>query len=242
MASADENHITDLLPDFVLDTLTENEMLRVYEHVQTCPSCQEELTRFQQVADDLPLAIVQAAPRPEVKLKLMQSIHAKKLKSVISIDNQTATGKFGEFFRRNLPAFTIALILILVLSNLFLWRQLILAQGRNTYLRVVTMTNTQYSPGAVGTMVVSPNGQDLTLVVDRLTILEPNKQYQVWLIKGTEHVSAAIFSVDQSGYASVVIQAPQPIQQFDAVGISVEPAGGSPQPTGTSVLHAFLIK
>ena len=241
MVSADENHVIELLPDFVLDTLSDEYMLHVCEHLRTCPVCQEEYVQLQSIANELPLAITQTAPPAALKGKLMVSIQTSQGKLVKSAKPKTIPQKFAFLFRRNLPAFGIALIILLVLGNVLLWQQLnLVSQKTSSQSRVVTMTNTQFSPGAVGTLVLSPSGHNFTLIVDHLTILEPDKQYQVWLIKGAQHISAAVFSVDPTGYASLQIQAPEPLQAYDAVGISVEPSGGSPAPTGNSVLHGHL--
>ncbi len=243
MNPAEDKHVTELLPDFVLDILAEEEILQVCEHLQTCPSCRDELAHMQRVADELPLALVQATPRAEVKQKLMLSVGAQRLKAIPAAQATTFLQRLGRSLSKYLPAIGIALIVLLVVGNLLLWQQLNNAlQVTNTPLRVVTLSNTQYSPEAVGTLVVSPNGQSFTLVVDRLTSLEPGKQYQVWLIKGTDHISAAVFSVDPTGHAILQIQAPAPLKQYDAIGISVEPAGGSSAPTGSPVLHAYLTK
>ncbi len=243
MNPAEDKHVTELLPDLVLDILAEEEELQVCEHLQTCPSCRDELAQLQRVADELPMALAQATPRAELKRKLMQSVGARARKSIPTTNGTTFLQRFGRSFGKYLPVIGIALIVLLVAGNLLLWQQLNQAlQKTNTPQRVVTLSNTQFSPGAVGTLVVSPDGQSFTLVVDRLTILEPGKQYQVWLIKGVEHISAAVFSVDPTGHAILQVQAPAPLQQYDAIGISVEPAGGSSTPTGSPVFHAYLTK
>jgi anti-sigma-K factor RskA len=241
MSSLEENHVIDWLPDFVLGALTGDELRQVNEHLAHCSSCQAELSQLQQVAADLPLALPQTDPPPQVKRRLMQSIHTRKANQIFPSNKPSFLQYPADFFRAHLPAFGVALMVILALGNLLLWRQLNLAtQTKGTSLRVVTLSNTQFSPGAIGTLVMSPDSQNSTLVVYNLSALTPDKQYQVWLIKGVEHISAGVFTVDPSGYASLDIIAPEPYLQFDAIGISIEPTGGSLEPTGSSVLHAFL--
>jgi anti-sigma-K factor RskA len=239
MSSLEEHHVVDWLPAFVLGTLTGDELRQVNEHLAQCSSCQAELSQLQQVAADLPLVLPQTDPPPQLKRRLMQSIHSRKANQITSTHQPSFPQYLTHYFRAHLPAFGLALIIILAFGNLFFWRQLNLAvKNEGTPLRVVTLSNTQFSPDAIGTLVMSPDNQNSTLVVYNLTALEPDKQYQVWLIKGVEHISAGVFSVDPSGYASLNIIAPEPYVQFDAIGISIEPAGGSFEPTGSSVLHA----
>lgn len=247
MSLEGETHVIDWLPSFVLDALTAEEMHQVSQHLALCPTCQVELARYQQVVDELPLAVAQTTPPPELKRKIMQSIHSQQPASQVqppsSAAQPTVRQKLASLFPRHLPAYGLALIIILVLGNLIVWRQLNLTtQKSSTPLRVVILANTKYSPGAEGTMVMNPNSQDFALVVDNLASLQPEQQYQIWLIKGAQHISAGVFSVDPNGYASLHIQAPMSLEQFDAIGVSVEPAGGSPQPTGPNVFHAYLLQ
>jgi anti-sigma-K factor RskA len=243
MPLAEGEHVADLLPDFVLGYLTEDDTRLVNEHLAQCPACQDELTHLQQVMADLPLALAQTNPPPELKGRLIRSIRSHKAKPATSLDQAGFLPQLAAFFRGHLATFSVALIIILALGNLLLWRQRNLSTGEaNVPMRVVTLSNTRFSPGAIGKLVMSSNGHDGTVVVDNLALLDPDKTYQVWLIKGATHTSVGVFSVNPSGYASLAITSPQLLAQFDAIGISVEPAGGSVEPTGTSVLHGYLSK
>ena len=243
MILAEGDNVADYLPAFVLEDLTAEEVRLVKEHLATCPTCQVELAHLQQIAAELPLALVQATPPPELKTKLMQSIGSNRPDRVTSTARISYLPNLVDFFRGHFVAFGLALIIILAFGNLLLWRQLnLVVHTTSTPQRLVTLSNTQFSPGANGTVVVSPNGHDFTLVVADLAALDVNKQYQVWLIKGTEHTGVGVFSVDPSGYASLTMSSQYPLAQYDTIGISVEPAGGSPEPTGASVLRGGLVK
>ena len=243
MSSVGDNHSTDWLPGFVLDALTSDEMNQVSEHLASCTSCQAELVRLHLIIDELPLAAAQSVPSPELKRKLMQSIHSQRVKPARVMGHTTSWQRLTSFFHGRLPAFGIALIILLIVANLFMWRQInLVIQHTSTPFRVVNLTTSQFSPGAVGTLVMDPESQFGTLVVDNLTTLNPDKQYQVWLIKGTDHYSAGVFSVNPSGYASFEIQSAEPLHQYDAIGVSVEPVGGSLAPTGVNVFHGFLTR
>ncbi len=243
MSLAQGEHVADFLPAFVMEDLPEDEMRQVKDHLAKCPSCRADLAFLQQMAAELPLALAQAAPPPELKSKLMQSIRSHKPGQEASTARPRSLPNLAEYLRGHFVAFGLALIVILALGNVWLWRQLNLAvQTTHTPQRLVTLSNTQFAPGANGTLVVSPNGHDFTLVVADLARLDVSKQYQVWLIKGTGHTSVGVFSVDPNGYASLEISAPESLTQYDAIGISIEPAGGSQMPTGSSVLRGDLPK
>ena len=123
--------------------------------------------------------------------------------------------------------FVAALVVVLAVTNILLWRQLNLAgQANSNSMQVIGLANTQYSPGAMGELVMDQSGTYGTLVVANLANLAPERQYQIWLIKGNAHISAGVFSVNPEGYASHEVIAPDPLVYYDAIGISIEPAGG----------------
>jgi anti-sigma-K factor RskA len=233
-------HVMDLLPAYVLDTLSDDETCQVAEHLASCAACQAEFTRLQQVADELPLALRQVAPHPRVKVSLMKAIHARKPHSTLS-SQQVSGQKLFSFWRAWRPVFAMAVILVLIVSNVWLWRQLNEVSGQSGIaFQVLTLANTEYSPHAVGELIMDPKGESGTLLVHNLSELGTTHQYQVWLIRNGKHVSAGVFSVDLQGYAQFLIQASDPLGTYDSIGISVEPYGGSPGPTGTNVLGGTL--
>jgi anti-sigma-K factor RskA len=237
-----ENHVTDLLPAFVLDILTDEETNQVVVHLAECPTCQAEFSRMQLVADDLPLALVQTAPPPAVKDKLMRTIRSRQEKPIAAIQ-PTFFQKLTNLLRVRLPALGLALIAVMALGNLLLWSQLNLAkQQANTPMRVIALANTSDSPQAMGTLIMDQNGHYGTLVVDHLATLDFGHQYQIWLNRDGERISAGLFSVNHEGYASMELLAPLALIQYDTIGITVEPTGGSPGPTGAKVLGGNIIQ
>ena len=103
------------------------------------------------------------------------------------------------------------------------------------------MQGTDLTPGATGMLVISTDGEHGTLVVDGLPHLDDSEQYQLWLIRDGKNEPAAEFSsVDSEGYGSVWISSADPLVSYQGVGITIEPAGGSPAPTGERVLGGEL--
>ena len=94
--------------------------------------------------------------------------------------------------------------------------------------------------GMIACCAVSDTGMVALLAVLNLPPLPGDKVYQVWLVKGEQRHSAGLFTVDSTGYAQTVIIPVAPMAEFDAIGITVEPIGGSPDPTGTGVLRGDL--
>jgi len=230
------NHVTELLAEFVLGLLAEDETNTVAEHLTVCESCRVEYMGLKEVADDLPLALSQATPPPEVKNRLMAAIHARQPKTLPAAQ-PSLWQRLVTLMRQRAPAFALAIIVILALGNLMQWNQTAQPDIQpSPSMHVVTLASTENTPNAMGTLIMDQAGHYGTLVVDRLAELDPGLQYQVWLILDGNRTSAGLFSVNYDGYASLELTAPQPLINYDSIGITIEPAGGSPAPTGARVL------
>jgi anti-sigma-K factor RskA len=240
--SVDE-HVTDLLAAYALDILDEDEARQVREHLQICDACQIELRSFQKVVEELPLAAVEVAPPPMLKDKIMLQAQASK-RANLPKTNKGWWQMLKEGLAWRTPAWgivSLALIVLLAVSNLFLWQRLSRAENDHpNKLATVPLMGSEVIPGATGMLVISADGEHGTLVVDGLPALDASKQYQLWLIQDGQRTSGGVFSVDSEGYGSLWITSPKPLISYQSVGITVEPAGGSPAPTGERVLGGEL--
>jgi len=235
-----EEHVKDLLAAFALDILTDEEKVQVLEHLDVCPECRAELRAYQVTANELVLASVQSVPRPAVKTNLMRRIKSRQKPIAAPVHQAPWQGLF-RFFSRSAPAWGLALVIVLAVASGFLWGRLHQTNPSNvTPLRIVALANTDNAPEARGSLVISQNGEYGTLIVDNLDALENDHQYQLWLINDGKRSSGGVFSVNSDGYASLPIYGPLPLNQYQAVGITIEPAGGSPKPTGAKVLGGEL--
>ncbi|UCF26772.1 MAG: anti-sigma factor [Chloroflexota bacterium] len=238
-----QEHYFDLLPAYALGSLDEEEQLQVSQHLATCEVCRAELHNFDQIVDDLPLAIAQSEPAGEVKDKIMAYARGEK-DSVERISEQTWWERLTQGMRASAPVWGIAsliLIVILGLSNLFLWGRLNeIERVSQNVLISIPLQGTDATPQAVGMVVVSQDGEHGTLVVDGLPSLDEMSQYQLWLIRDEQRTNGGVFSVDEEGYGNLWVSSPEPLLSYSAFGITVEPAGGSPGPTGVKVLGGEL--
>lgn len=93
---------------------------------------------------------------------------------------------------------------------------------------------------AHGVMMVSHTESRALLLVLNLPPLPHGSAYQVWLISGDQRYSAGLFTVDSTGYGQAIVIPVVPFAEIDAIGITVEPEGGSLDPTGANVLSGDL--
>lgn len=70
--------------------------------------------------------------------------------------------------------------------------------------------------------------------------LEEGQAYQLWLINGDTRTSGGLFTVDDTGCGTYIFHPSQSLEDFDGMGITPEPATGSPGPTAPPVVRAQL--
>ena len=92
------------------------------------------------------------------------------------------------------------------------------------------------APSASARMFVDPGTGQAIFSATGLPALPNNRTYQLWFISAGKPVSAGIFEVGPQGNGRVLVQAAPPASVIWAV--TVEPAGGVPQPTGEMVLKS----
>ncbi len=78
------------------------------------------------------------------------------------------------------------------------------------------------------------------LTADQFPDLEPGRAYQLWLIRDGQRTSGGLFTVDSDGSATYIFSPPEPLESFQSMGITPEPAGGSSGPTAPPVVRGEL--
>ena len=157
------------------------------------------------------------------------------------------------------PTTVAALALGLIALGLFLWSLLLLGRVGDleseidqqnveiTALRqqanatAYTLVPTTSGPaGASGTFFFSLPDQQGALVVRGLDPAPNGWAYQIWFIDDDvpAPIVGPLFQINESGEAMVPLLAE--VATFDAVAISLEPAGGSPAPTSQVILQGRL--
>ena len=236
-----EEHVTDLLPGYALGCLDASENSQVNEHLAGCEQCQVELKRFDWVVAELPMAMKMTDPPAELKSRIL----TRASQSRAQIPQKTSPwSRLMHSLRQSAPVWgvaSLALVLVLAVSNLFLLQQLGQVQGDGQgIMRTVVLDGTKFTPGATGRVVISRDGNRGVVVVDGLPNLDDTQQYQLWLMKDGQRDSGGLFSVGSSGYGWVYVRSPDPLASYQAAGITIEPVGGSPGPTGDKVLGGNL--
>ncbi len=232
-----QEHVLDQLPAYALGSLDEAETRQVVQHLDSCPICRAELLTYQMVTDQLGFGAPQIEPPPSLKQKVMQIAGPAR----VAVQPEIRKPGLVEVFRSLLTPWRLAgavLVIALIASNLILWQQVqgLRTVSNPTAFQSVALAGTSADPQAHGVMIISSSGQYGTLVVENLSPLDTNHQYQLWLMQDGKRTNGGVFSVSDDGYTSMLVYSPKALNSYSGFGITIEPFGGSSQPTGEKVL------
>jgi len=257
-----DNHIEELLPFYALDALTEEEHELVEAYLAKDPEARPQVDEMRRAGSALPQSVSPVEPAPRTKAALMARIAAdERARSSAQSQPSRRVNRYESFFRSfSLAAAALAIVWVVVLnvqvvrlrSEIAKLNSALAAQSNSLNQIIqklpqttpsttitVSLKGTKVEPNAQGQLIADPGSQSAVLVVTGLPPLEPGKTYQVWLIANAP-VSAGLLTVDANGQGVLIITSQEAIGSFKSLGISVEPQGGSPQPTGDIVVLSDL--
>lgn len=234
-----ETHVTEQLAAYALNILDADEATQVEAHIATCAACRQELRAYQAVTAQLTLVTPTVTPPANLKADLMREIGApsENRERITAVSTTRKQKSNWRLWLKNRPiwqpALALALILLLI-SNFQLRQRLEEAQTPANFGTVTLVSDTDEN--ATGIIIISNDGEHGTLVVQNLPQLADTEAYQLWLIKDGKRTSGGLFNVDEDGYRAYWVRSPDPLDSYQNFGITIEPAEGSPGPTGDKVL------
>lgn len=246
-----EEHVIDLLAGYALGILDEEELSLVTEHLQHCDVCQREVAVYAETAGHLARITAQPIPTPELKSKVLQKVQQAAGSRESRFPHPVPEKISFREVLRNLfrqPAglafgvLTLLIILFLGVNNILLHKQVnelhtLVPSG---YMKIVLLEGTSQAPETSGYVMVFSDENYGSLAVTHAPLLAEDQQYQIWLIRDGVRTSGGVFSVNEDGYGNLMVSAEQPLDSFQSFGVTIEPLGGSPQPTGEKVLGGDL--
>jgi anti-sigma-K factor RskA len=256
----DPQQIEELLEFYALGALDDEERKLVEAYLEQHPEARRKVRELEGVTAALPYSVPPVEPSARSKDQLMQRIAADR-PPLPGIRVQAASRprlRLENMWRAlSLGAAVLAILWALVLSRqvaslrseIATLRQALVAQSQSiqkinaslpqpgkSELVTLPVQGTDRQPGAQGQLIADRNSRSAVLVMSNLAPLKAGRTYQVWLIQGDQPHNAGLLNVDEHGQGVLVLTSDRAIGSFNALGISVEPEGGSPQPTGEIVV------
>ncbi len=235
-----ESHVTDQIAAYALNILEAAEATEVAAHLTACPACQAELQAYEALVGELAVTIPQIDPSPSLKTQLLQEVNHAGATAVApppAKPRPSPQPRWRTWFqKRPLWQPVLVVVLVLILISNFQLRQRLDEATTPANFGTVTLTSAEENSSATGIIIITADGQHGTLVVQNLPTLPETEAYQLWLVKDGQRTDAGVFNVDEDGYRAYWVHAPEPLGSYENFGITIEPASGSPGPTGDKVL------
>ncbi len=106
--------------------------------------------------------------------------------------------------------------------------------------RVTMLAGTPSSPRSRGKVIWSAQEKKAIFYASNLAAAPAGKTYQLWIIAAGKPFDAGVFSVDAQGSAFVKVASLSEADKAQKFAVTLEPAGGVPQPTGEMHLLGSL--
>jgi anti-sigma-K factor RskA len=249
MSGMSQEEARALLGAYALGALSKGERNAVEAQLQASAELRAELAEHQRALSRLTQAEPQLALPTNMKADLLGRIGASPIKT--QLPKQRAGILESLTHGIAVPRFALAAAVLVAalgvgglgyrvvqLSNQRAAQQQALALITDTSAVSVKLKARPAAPNATGRIRYKPNSNIGILETWDLPVLEANHIYQLWLVypDNTRDTGAMFKIVSEDGTATVLIMAPRPFGTYTNFGISIEPDGGPPGPTGPGVL------
>ncbi len=224
---------------YVLNALPPEETREFEAYLESRPHLQSEIEELAAVAHLLALAPPEHDPPEELRRGLMQRVRSDAgIAETSGEGDRAGLKRLGEIFtlRRLAAGAAAAVIGGLLIFNVLLQSEL--QELQEYQLNSYALQGAGPAEEAEGRLV-SMSDQDAMLVVADLPELPEDQTYEIWAIKDGDPVSSGIFK-PENGSSMSVAQLEESLEGAELVAITVEPAGGSPQPTSDILLSGEL--
>ncbi len=242
--------------DYLLEALDEVSSGRLKRHLPDCQECQAELRELSDTLHSLPLVLQPIALSPQLKERLLARISSTD-------QPQPAVSRQPSLQRWRLAAVAAGILVVLLAGLVFQGRRVSREQDfhiaslraeidelRNANQSLILKVDSLSRPtvrflnlagltgfeGSSASAFIRPEDGRISLFFHQLPAIDANQDFQLWVIEEGQppHPSATF---DGTGpVTEVEVDLPIAADQVQVLAVTIEPRGGSPQPTGAMVL------
>jgi anti-sigma-K factor RskA len=253
------------IPALALGALDDSDLEPALREIQESDQARAELARYEEIVGSLGLAAPAATP----PLALRESILAGIVAAPVPIESEREARR-APLAWVGLAA-AVLVIATLGLTSLAMWSRAddrgetidrLEATVEQQEQRIVELEAAARSAGvwvnfeqplvwtplevtagngqAEAFLCRTPDGAVAYLVITGMPIAS-DQVFQAWLIEDTP-VPVGTMRPDAEGRSFLILQHPgEPVQDFDVIGVTLEPPGGSPQPTSDPVMVGEIV-
>jgi len=227
---------------YALDALEAGgERDRFTRHLGRCPSCASEVRGFREVATALAFATAAEPPAGLRDRVLAAAARTRQVPPEVSTHARPRrTRPWVPWLSGVVATASIVVAVLFGFAQAHTQDELNQVKAENQAIslllsapRAKLLTHV-LTHGGVATVVLAADRHELAVVTTGLPALPAGQVYQLWLIGKPKIVSAGLLPAARNGQTSAVLATG--VVKGDTLGLTVEPTGGSAQPTTTPIL------
>jgi anti-sigma-K factor RskA len=263
------DEVEELAPLYVIGALDEKTAHDLEASLRAAtPEQWRVIDQWREVATLLPQALPLQTPRDHVRDRLLNRIVEEAQQTPIEIAvEESSLREMAERAENKVSSFVqprragsraarwllIAATALLALTAGYLFKQNAdLARERDDLskwvddivsprTRIISMVGDE-APQANAKVIWDTKAQQWAIHIFDLPAPPSDKDYQLWYVTKNAKISAAVFRTDEQGRTVLKLTPPpDALADLAATAVTLEPKGGSPQPTGKFYLKASII-
>jgi len=231
---------------YALDALDEGDRELFEGHLARCDACAQEVRGFRETAAQLGAAVATSPAPPRLRGQVLAEIRQVRQLPPEVPDLVAERRKRARPWPRLATALAAACLMVaLIAGGLAVRSQQELNRTRTAGAAVAAVLSapdarTASGPvtGGAATVVVSRSRGQLVFASAGLRRLERSETYELWLMGPGAVRPAGLLRPDAGGRTRPLVAGP--LADANRVGLTIEPAAGSPQPTTTPLLVLTL--
>jgi anti-sigma-K factor RskA len=230
-------HVDELIYGQALYALSPDEEEQVALHVAECERCRRRLREAEALAASLAYAAPAADPPPDLRARVLASVEPVVDAAPLTAPEPAPVAAAPRRPRPRLawwprlsavavPALAAA-VLGLAIWNVSLRGDVSSLRGSLQHAQVTRV-------GSLGSAVTGSGGK--TTLFASIRRAPAGKTYEAWVIRGKVAIPAGIFQ----GGGTLELTLTKPAKPGDVIAVTVEPAGGTKQPTTTPIANGTV--
>lgn len=237
------NDVDDLIGAYAIDALDDEESRGVRAHLLECERHAAEARSLRRTASLLAVTARPMTPPSALRARILEAVGVEVSAGAPETTHEAPRPLRGRREFSSYPRWPwAAAAAAAVIAGLAAWNVALLNREDDGLERlasrariVATLESTDARGG--GVVLYFPDEKKALVVGDGLQVLDQSKNtYQLWEIDGGTPKSIGLMQADAGGHAVAVV--PFDGARAHALAITIEPRGGSPQPTTDPIFIA----
>ena len=246
------SQIQEAVPLLALGGLDAAEQAQLEQHLDVCPACRGLLAEYQFVANELNAQTPPRAIPPDLETKLQRQLPAQNEHRAQGAYAAPRDTRAQNLWRQPARISRLAFVLVALIACVMAGTTAVFARERNDRRAHTASTQayalenlalvplTGFKNGPEGYMYVAPGNPTALLWLTNMAQVDETHAYQIWLVKNGQRTGGGTFRPGNDGRAIVFVNAHEPWGNYQEITVTIEPRGGSAEPTTPRVIGGRL--